>query len=253
MPRFKHYVGIDYSGANQPGRALPGIKVLESGRGNRPVPQLNLDRHREPRNWSRSALAAWLVELLASDQRVIVGIDHAFSLPRDQAATIESWDGFLEWFRRSWPTDQCSVHVATNRLPPPDATDFRLTEKWSSSARSIFYRGRYGVYKSTFAGIPWLHQIRSQVPRAFFWPFDGRMPPAGRSVVAEVYPAIFNRRYRGDPGYRELDAHSRDAYSVCRWLEQTDGRDLLEAYMSPPLTEPEWQIAHFEGWILGIR
>jgi hypothetical protein len=84
MPRFTRYVGIDYSGANQPGSAVPGIKVFTSGRGNPPEPWPRLNRHHQPLNWSRRALAERLVELLTWDQGVIVGIDHAFSFPRSQ-------------------------------------------------------------------------------------------------------------------------------------------------------------------------
>ena len=50
--------------------------------------------------------------------------------------------------------------------------------------------------KSTHAGIPWLRFIRQRLgPRVHFWPFDGWDIPAGRSAIAEVYPALWSRGF----------------------------------------------------------
>ena len=50
--------------------------------------------------------------------------------------------------------------------------------------------------KSTHAGIPWLRFIRQRLgERVHFWPFDGWEIPAGRSAVAEVYPALWSRGF----------------------------------------------------------
>ena len=104
--------------------------------------------------------------------------------------------------------------------------------------------------KSTHSGIPWLRFLREQMgDKLFFWPFDGWIPPAGVSVIAEVYPSIFRNRYEGRNG-RTPD--ERDAYSVARWLEESALRGILERYFDPPLTLPERRIAALEGWILGI-
>lgn len=60
-------------------------------------------------------------------------------------------------------------------------------------------RGRQAqgaVAKSTHAGIPWLMRIRESCGEAVhFWPFDGWSPPAGKTVIAEIYPSIFRNRY----------------------------------------------------------
>ena len=105
------------------------------------------------------------------------------------------------------------------------------------------------VAKSTHAGIPWLKRIREVVgDRVHFWPFDGWLPSAGQSVIAEVYPSIFRKRY---PKERRT-ADEQDAYAVARWLAEMSGRGELGRYWSPPLSEAERGIADREGWILGV-
>ena len=81
------------------------------------------------------------------------------------------------------------------------------------------------------------------------WPFDGWTVPVGKSVIAEIYPSIFRRRY---PKH-DRTADQQDAYSVCRWLTETDQRGMLQHYLNPPLTESERKIAEREGWILGVN
>ena len=42
----------------------------------------------------------------------------------------------------------------------------------------------------------WLRYIRQHSrDRVHFWPFDGWSPPPNRSVVAEVYPALWSRTF----------------------------------------------------------
>jgi hypothetical protein len=81
-----------------------------------------------------------------------------------------------------------------------------------------------------------------------FWPFDGWEVPDGKSVIAEVYPSIFRKRYPKND--RSADQH--DAYCVARWLTEMDERQFLTRYFDPPVTAEEREIADLEGWILGI-
>jgi hypothetical protein len=104
------------------------------------------------------------------------------------------------------------------------------------------------VFHSTHAGIPWLSWLREQNARVHFWPFDGFEPPQGVSVVAEVYPRIFRRRY--ETPYEQKDL--RDAYLIAKWLQDRDLRDLLGRYFKPPLSPTEELRARVEGWILGV-
>ena len=73
----------------------------------------------------------------------------------------------------------------------------RLTEERAGGAKSVFHFDVQGsVAKSTHAGIPWLRFIRQRLgERVHFWPFDGWDIPAGRSAVAEVYPALWSRSF----------------------------------------------------------
>jgi len=74
-------------------------------------------------------------------------------------------------------------------------------------------------------------------------------PDPSKSVIAEVYPAIFSKRYGREN--RSPDEH--DAYSTARWMSDMAERDALKEYFSPPLSDEERAVARLEGWILGIR
>ena len=105
------------------------------------------------------------------------------------------------------------------------------------------------VAKSTHAGIPWLRFIRQQLgARVHFWPFDGWDSPPGRSAVAEVYPALWKRKF--DRADRTSDQH--DAYTIAAWLSRVDRDGGLTALLKPDLTPPERTVARVEGWILGV-
>lgn len=81
-----------------------------------------------------------------------------------------------------------------------------------------------------------------------FWPFDGFDVAKGKSVVAEVYPSLFRRRYARED--RTTDEH--DAFTVAAWLADMDRRGNLAYYFKPPLNLPESRQARLEGWILGV-
>jgi hypothetical protein len=81
-----------------------------------------------------------------------------------------------------------------------------------------------------------------------FWPFDGWDIPAGRSAIAEVYPALWSRGFARDN--RTGDQH--DAYSIAAWLSRADRNSSLAAFLKPDLTLPERTLAQVEGWILGV-
>jgi len=126
----------------------------------------------------------------------------------------------------------------------------RLTEQRAGSPKSVFHFDVPGsVAKSTHAGIPWLLFIRQRLgTRVHFWPFDGWDVPAGRSVIAEVYPRLWSHSFA--PEGRTADQH--DAYSVARWLSQADHTDALVGFLNPVLTARERTVAEVEGWKLGV-
>lgn len=253
---FARHIGIDYSGAEAPVSRLRALRVYESRHGGEAVPVAPFDRG--ARNWCRKEIARFVRERLLEDEPCIIGIDHAFSfpLPWFHRNGIDGWDGFLRHFSEHWPTDRDHMYVdfvRRDRNAEGAATELRLCERWTSAAKSVFQFDVQGaVAKASHAGIPWLKQLREDRrlrARTHFWPFDGFAVDEHRSVVAEVYPSLFRRRYPADG--RSSD--EQDAYAVAMWLKDMDTRGALRDYFNPPLTLPERRQVQLEGWILGVR
>ena len=129
-------------------------------------------------------------------------------------------------------------------------SELAQTEERAGCAKSVFQFDAQGsVAKSTHAGIPWLRFIRQRLgQRVHFWPFDGWDIPAGRSAIAEVYPALWRRSFANEG--RTGDQH--DAYCIAAWLSRADRNGSLAAFLKPEVTSPEGTVAQVEGWILGV-
>jgi hypothetical protein len=142
----------------------------------------------------------------------------------------------------------CVSFIRTNR--EGESSWMRLTEKWTAAAKSVFlFNTNGGVAHSTYAGLPWLRQLKQGcAQRIHFWPFDGWDVPGGRSVVAEVYPSLWKKRFPKE----SLNSHQQDAYAVAAWFRRADQNGTLPLYFNPPLTESERTYAQVEGWILGV-
>jgi len=253
---FEKYIGIDYSGSGTPVTRTPGLQVYLATHDRLPrrlnPPSTPPGRNR---NWCRKEVAEWLIEQAKSDL-FIAGLDFSFSLPLSyfQRYGLTDWDDFLADFVEHWPTDRDDATVEGLRrgnARTGTSDEFRVTERWTSSAKSNFQFDVQGqVAKSTHAGISWLYRIRQAVgKKVHFWPFDGWQVRQGKSVIAEVFPSMLRRRYPAEG--RTVDQH--DADSVARWLTETNERGFLDRYFDPPLTDEERPIADLEGWILGIR
>ena len=264
---FDPFIGIDYSGARPPTCRLKGLQVYAAKPGGPPERQFSPapSNNNMPCNWTRAEIAGRLIDLARQGVRYVAGIDHGFSFPVGyfERYGLKSWPQFLDDFILYWPTDGDHVYVdfvrdgalARRGGPPPGArtgraTEFRLCERWTSSARSVFHFDVHGqVAKSTHAGIPWIKRIREAAgERVHIWPFDGWTPAEGKAVIAEVYPSVFRNRYPREK--RTADEH--DAYAVSRWLAESAARGVLGRYFDPPLTVHERALAAREGWILGI-
>lgn len=253
--RFKRHVGIDYSGGKYPTTRLPGLQLYEVREDNGPVRTGPPPASLNVRNWTRATLAKQVQEILQSAGPVVIGIDHGFSFPCAymNRYQIKTWDNFLDDFVRHWHTDCSNKSVAQlmcGNQRTGERNEFRLCEEWTSSAKSVFDFTGPGVAHSTHAGLPWLRWLRKSVSRdrVHFWPFDGFCVGDDKSVVAEVYPSLFSRRY----AKVERTEHQHDAWSVARWLREMDGTDRLNKYFLPPLTPDERCRAKLEGWILGV-
>ncbi len=255
---FARYIGIDYSGAYTAEASLKGLRAYMAEGCGRPV---EVPPPPSPRKyWSRAELAEWLVETLDSEVPTLVGIDHAFSFPIQYFETYDlplNWPAFLDDFQRHWPTDRKWMMVdfireglyGNGAARMGNTSWRRVTDQRAKGAKSVFHFDVPGsVAKSTHAGLPWLRYIRQCLgARVHFWPFDGWEAPAGRSVIAEVYPALWSRDIARED--RTPDQH--DAYCIAGWLSVADREGHLSRFMSPALTTAEAGKAAIEGWILG--
>ena len=134
-----------------------------------------------------------------------------------------------------------------------DPSWLRLTEQWTATAKSVFLFDVQGsVAKSTYAGLPWLRHLRQQCNGIHFWPFDGWDIPRGRSVVAEVYPSLWMRRFPWDDRKDDRKSDRQAAYSVAAWLRRVDLDGSIARFLAPPLDSQERKVAKIEGWILGV-
>ncbi len=259
MPTFARTIGIDYSGAETPTASLKGLRVYLAEGDSAPV---EIPPPSSPRKyWTRKGIAEWLVERLAEDMPTLVGIDHGFSFPLryfEVHGLLPDWPRFLDDFQHHWPTDQDHTYVdfvrdgsvGNGAARTGNSRWRRLTEERAGGAKSVFHFDVQGtVAKSTHAGIPWLRFIRQHLgARVHFWPFDGWDIRAGRSAIAEVYPALWSRGF-ADEG-RTSDQH--DAFSIAAWLSIADRDGRLAAVFNPDLTAAERSVARVEGWILGV-
>ena len=252
--QFTRYIGIDYSGAQTPESRLKALQVYEAGRDG--APKKISTPAEGAKNWSRLEIAQYCGQVLASEEPVIIGIDHGFSFPMSymQRYGLPNWDAFLQDFMRHWPTADPHTYVDFVRDDNPrtgDSSELRLCEQWTATAKSVFLFDVQGsVAKSTHSGLPWLLWLRESPilrDKVHFWPFDGFEVPEGKSVIAEAYPTLYKRRYSREE--RTSDEH--DAWSVAAWLQESDRRGILDQYLTPPLTLPERKQAELEGWILG--
>jgi hypothetical protein len=259
MPTFARTIGIDYSGAETPTASLKGLRVYLAEGDGHPV---EVPPPPSPRKyWTRKGIAERLVEWLAENIPTLVGIDHGFSFPLRYFEThglLPDWQHFLDDFQRHWPTDEDHVYVEFVRdgisgngaARKGNARWRRLSDERAGGAKSVFHFDVQGsAAKSTHAGIPWLRFIRQRLgAHVHFWPFDGWDIPAGRSAIAEVYPALWSRDF-ADEG-RTADQH--DAFSIAAWLSRADRDGSLAAFLKPDLSPPERAVAQVEGWIVGV-
>lgn len=258
MTQFSRYIGIDYSGAATPDARLTGLRVYIAD-GNS-LPREIRSESDARKHWSRRRLAHWLTETLHEDKPTIVGVDHGFSFPLQyfsRHGLARDWDAALQDFCAHCPADREGATIETLRASPTelalragDARWRRTVEVLAGGAKSVFHFGVPGsVAKSTHAGLPWLKSMRNQLQdRLHVWPFDGWMPPAGSSMIAEVYPALWS----GDFLHEGLTGDQRDAYAIAAWLQSADAKGTLASALQPKLSEEEKSAAAVEGWILGV-
>jgi hypothetical protein len=259
MPQFGRYIGIDYSGAEPADSSCKGLRVFVADGSGEPM---QVQPPPSPRRyWTRRGLAEWLCNELGGETPTIVGIDHAFSFPLayfEKYRLSSDWQDFLVDFQHHWPTDERNTYVSFIREGTAgrglkrtgERSWLRIAEQWTPAAKSVFGFGVQGeVATSTHAGLPWLLYVRKHCSRPLhFWPFDGWEIPKGKSVVAEVYPALWMRRFPREG----RDSDEQAAYAASAWLQRPDLSGSMNRFLKPSLTTEELGIAKIEGWILGV-
>ncbi|MBW8783544.1 MAG: hypothetical protein JF593_02720, partial [Novosphingobium sp.] len=178
--RFRHFVGIDWSGAV--GEHQPGIAVALAAAGD-DAPQLVRAGHR----WSRTEVVEWLLRDLPHD--TLVGLDLAISLPfADRGAFFPGWAETPSGARTLWALVEriCANDpylAASTFVDHPDAARhfrrhggregahfgggrgrFRLTERAQEAMGCRPYSnfnlvGAAQVGKSSLTGMRLLHRL----------------------------------------------------------------------------------------------
>lgn len=235
----------------------------------------------------REALIHQLESATHEHRRVLFGIDHQWSWPRDllKAATLEDlpWrerlarltagtttlpalsspSTYAALFNRAVGSDifHCRVHSlgAKYGLPPSSSwkgNAIRLTETLMPGAKPATRLGGTGaVAGQTLTGLRELHLLFAETKRLGLhvkaWPFELMRDDGESHVGGEIYPAFCKRdlKTRGLLKVEtEWTEHDRDAATTALWARQTDLAPLLDLTLASRTTQ---RIAREEGWILG--
>lgn len=271
--RFDAFLFADYSGAAAPAAQRRAIALwrLDRGRGARKLagpftrPEL------------REALCEALVDARRRGRRVLFGVDHQWSWPRDlwRAAGLPG----LPWRRALsrlvagdgrrpplGPPDEfpaafnrfaraavfhCRVAGLARRYRLPRRSGWRgdpvrLTERALRGAQPATRLGGAGaVAGQTLRGLIELHTLLCEtsaleVP-VLVWPMDAVVDDGSSHVGVEVYPSL----YRGPRVPKSDDA---DARACCQWAAGADLARILDLRAAPRAVR---EAARIEGWILG--
>lgn len=202
---FDSFIAIDWSGA-APGYSGISVARCMPGTG---APSLV----KSPgRRWTRTAVAEWLEGALASDARLLIGFDFAFSMPRgcvDAGDAFALWDlveeaseGEADFGAASVPRDPrlAPLYWCAGTMPAAwkerrRATELACIAATGTRPETVFKLiGAKQVGKASLTGMRVLRRLRQRhAGRVSVWPFE----PARRSVLVEIYPTLFRRRAAG--------------------------------------------------------
>jgi hypothetical protein len=270
--RFDILLFADYSGAASEGAQRRSIAFWEKNDG---AP------HKVEGPFTRDSLREALLEKLVTAtrrrRRVLFGIDHQWSWPRDLWAAAGL--GGLAWRRALarlvaggggrpplGPPDvfpaafnafagerifHCRVKTLARRYRLPTRGRWagelaRLTERVTPGAKPATRLGGTGaVAGQTLHGLVQLHRLLAEAASAgvpiLAWPFDSLVDDGVSHVGAEVYPSLCRR-----PGVAQSD--DADARACCEWASATDLAKALDLRSTSPAVR---RAARLEGWILG--
>jgi hypothetical protein len=271
--RFDSFVFADYSGAASESAQRRTIALWIQEGATRP--------RRVPGPFTRESLREALLEILVNAtrrrRRVLFGIDHQWSWPRDlwRAAGLSR----LPWRRalaclvagsarrpplgvpgvfpsafNAFTGDRifhCRVKGLARRYGLPSASGWggearRLTERLVPGAKPATRLGGSGaVAGQTLHGLIQLHRLLRDAAAArvaiLAWPFDALADRGTSHVGVEVYPSLY--RPRSVPKSDDADARA-----CCVWAARADLARVLDLGAAPPGVR---RAARLEGWILG--
>ena len=131
----------------------------------------------------------------------------------------------------------------------PDLLKRRLDSSYpchKSTKAQVYRCSIAGLHASFTACRPSSERLRSKL---HFWPFDGWEVPARTPVIAEVYPALWNKTFSTESRTRD----QQDAFAIAEWMRRTDNDGSLARFFQPKLDAYDRAMADVEGWILGVE
>ncbi len=270
---FDTFLFADYSGAQSPSAQRRAIALWRAHRGGRPR------KVRRPftRETLRGAILAALVEATREGRRVLFGIDHQWSWPRDLwsaaglagrpwrealSALVKGQDGrpplgpahvfpaaFNAWAAKS--IFHCRVKGLARAYGVPTLGSWmgdpvRLAERAMAGAKPATRLGGTGaVAGQTLVGLVELHRLLEDACRlgvpVLAWPMDALADDGESHVGCEIYPSFCRPR-------RVRKTDDADARWTCVWASRADLAKALDLNAAPA---PVRQAAGLEGWILG--
>ncbi len=210
---FDRFIGIDWSGAAQPGYA--GVAVASCAPG-RTAPALVPPRGK---TWTRAAVLDWLYRELAKPQRLLIGFDFAFALPGDGRPAAALWaevearcvadaDLLGSRYASGDPRFWTAGPQPKTWNEAPRETEIACRAAGLGNPQTPFQLiGAKQVGKGALAGMRLLHRLEQEArTQVAIWPFDSAAGYDRRSVVCEIYPRLFIRR----AGFGNAKLRSRD-------------------------------------------
>ena len=270
---FDSFLFADYSGAASPSAQRRAIALWRLDRGGRPR------KVRGPftRATLREAIVAVLREATHVGHRVLFGIDHQWSWPRDLWAasglagrpwrealrSLVSGNGgrpplgpahvFPAAFN-TWAGEavfHCRVRSLARAYGVPTRSGWkgdpvRLAERAMPGAKPATRLGGTGaVAGQTLVGLVELHRLLGDTRRhgvpVLAWPMDALVDDGESHVGCEIYSSFCR-----PPHVRKTD--DADARWSCLWASRADLASLLDLRTAPARV---CEAAPLEGWILG--
>jgi hypothetical protein len=269
---FDTFLFADYSGAASASAQRRAIALWRAGRGGPPR------KVRGPftREGLREAILTALVEATREGRRVLFGIDHQWSWPRDLWAAaglagrtwrealrslVEGEDdrpplgpahlfpgAFNAWAGKS--IFHCRVRGLARAYGVPALNGWtgdpvRLAERALPGAKPATRLGGTGaVAGQTLVGLVELHRLLEDahlgIP-VLAWPMDALVDDGESHVGCEIYPSFCRPR-------RVPKTDDADARWTCVWASRADLPRALDLTGAPASVQ---EAARLEGWILG--